>query len=227
MSIALSAKALSKSYKLGKVETPVLHELTFIVNEGEFVALTGPSGSGKSTLLNLIGGLDRPSSGTLDVYGQVLGAMKDRPIAQYRQKTVGMVFQSFNLLPQATAEQNVVLAALFAGESPKKAKERARELFERVGLTDRSHHRPTELSGGEQQRVAIVRALMNRPRILLADEPTGNLDSKTGAGVIQLITDLAREGNMTLFIVTHDEHLAASANRRLRLLDGRLDGGAA
>lgn len=225
MSTALSANSLSKSYKLGKVETPVLHELTFTVQEGEFVALTGPSGSGKSTLLNLIGGLDHPTSGTLDVYGQVLGAMKDRPLAQYRQTTVGMVFQSFNLLPHYSAEQNVMLAALFAGENPKKAKDRVRELFERVGLTDRAHHRPTELSGGEQQRVAIVRALMNKPKILIADEPTGNLDSKTGAGVIQLITDLAREGNMTLFIVTHDEHLAASANRRLHLLDGRLNGG--
>ena len=223
--LAVQIQELTKSYTLGKVVTPVLKGITFSIRRGDFIALIGPSGSGKSTLLNLIGGLDRPTSGRLTVFGQGVGSLKDRQLAHYRQREVGMIFQSFNLLPNISAEQNVLLPALLAGDDMKAATRRANELMERVGLSAVRHHRPAELSGGEQQRVAVVRALLNRPKLLLAAEPTGNLDSASGKEVIQAITNLARDAGSTLLVVTHDDRVAAAATHTIHLLDGKVETG--
>jgi ABC-type lipoprotein export system ATPase subunit len=219
---AIEAVNLFKSYTLGKVVTPVLRGLSFTINQGEVISIIGPSGSGKSTLLNLLAGLDKPTSGELTVCGENLLAIKDRMLASFRQKTVGIIFQSYNLLPHYTAGQNVMMAAILAGQNEKEAKERNQELLSRVNLEDKFKNKPTELSGGEQQRVAIVRALVNKPRLILADEPTGNLDTKTGAEVIKLLRQLALEEKSTLLIVTHDERMAAASDRVLHLLDGNL-----
>lgn len=225
-SVAVQTEGLAKVYKSGKVSFPALQNITCTIKRGEVVALLGPSGSGKSTLLNLIAGLDRPTDGKLVVQGQDIAKLKDKAMAAYRQQTVGMVFQSFNLLPHLTVEQNLMLPVLLSGASASEGKQRLHVLAERVGLTPKLKNRPTELSGGEQQRVAIVRALMNTPSILLADEPTGNLDSKTGADVVRLLLDIAHADGMTLVIVTHDERVAEQTNRRLHLMDGSLvDGG--
>lgn len=223
------AESLKKDYKSGKVVVPAVREATFTVKPGERIALVGPSGSGKSTLLNLLGGLDRPTSGRLVVDGHNLSAAKDKEAAVYRQSSVGMIFQSFNLLAHLTAMQNVLLPAVLAGTSRAEALRRAAELFDRVKLADQRQRMPDELSGGEQQRVAIVRALMNKPRVLLTDEPTGNLDSATGLEVMKLLLETTESSHAALMIVTHDEHIAGMMQRKLTIVDGRLqsDGGAA
>ncbi len=213
-----------KEYKLGKVVVPAIRDISFDIQPGEFLALVGPSGSGKSTLLNLLGGLDRPTSGDLVVEGKNLRQLKDEAFAQYRQATVGMIFQSFNLLPDLTAIQNVLLPITLAGTNEKVATERAQKLFERVGMKERERHKPTELSGGEQQRLAIVRALMNKPKIILADEPTGNLDRATGRTVISLLMEICRQEQVVLLVVTHNEEIAGQADRKLHLVDGKLNG---
>jgi putative ABC transport system ATP-binding protein len=213
---------LEKTYRKGRVDINVLRGLSFDVGDGEFLTVVGRSGSGKSTLLNLLGGLDRPTGGRIEVAGRDLSAMSRRELARHRRETVGMIFQSFNLIPSRSALANVTLALAF-GNHPRAARpRRARELLESVGLGDRADHVPSELSGGEAQRVAIARAIANSPSVVLADEPTGNLDSSTAAEIVDLLGRLNRESGMTIVMVTHDEPGARSVSHRLlRLLDGR------
>ena len=214
----IEASHLSRTYQRGD-GTPVtaLRDVSFVIAAGEFVVIRGASGSGKSSLLNILGCLDTPSSGSYRLAGEDVSALPDDARSHVRSKHVGFVFQSFNLLPRATALENVELPALYTGASPDRA--RARELLERVGLGARADHFATELSGGEQQRVAIARALMNDPPLLLADEPTGNLDSAAGESVMQLLTSL-HEGGRTIVLVTHDEHVASFADREIVIRDG-------
>jgi len=219
----LTAQALTKSYHRGAVEIRVLDGVDIAVRPGEFVSIVGRSGSGKSTLLNLIGGLDTPDEGSIIVDGHDVAAAHPRALALHRRRTVGMVFQSFNLITSRSAIENVTLALAF-GEFPRaKRRERAVKLLTSVGLADRIDHRPGELSGGEAQRVAIARALANDPVILLADEPTGNLDSATSREIIALLRGLNREQGLTVLMVTHDHDGAREvSNRVLTLLDGRV-----
>jgi predicted ABC-type transport system involved in lysophospholipase L1 biosynthesis ATPase subunit len=221
--IAIRAAELARTY--GKPAAPVhaLRGVTFEICRGERVALLGKSGSGKSTLLNLLGGLDRPSAGTVAVGGRELTRLSPRELARHRLETVGMIFQSFNLISSRTALENVVLPLVFAGRPPRERSETARRALEAVGLGARLDHRPAELSGGEQQRVAVARALVNDPDVLLADEPTGNLDSATADEVMALLDGRVRARGTTLVLVTHDEELARRHTERvLRLQDGRL-----
>jgi putative ABC transport system ATP-binding protein len=213
---------LRKTYTKGRVDIDVLRGLSFDVERGEFLTIVGRSGSGKSTLLNLLGGLDHPTAGRIEVGGRDLASMSRAELARHRRSTVGMIFQSFNLIPSRSALSNVELALAF-GEMPRGGREaRARELLTLVGLGDRVHHVPSELSGGEAQRVAIARAMANRPDIVLADEPTGNLDSATASGIIELLGRLNEENGVTIVMVTHDEPGARDVSDRiLRLLDGR------
>ncbi|MFC1501839.1 ABC transporter ATP-binding protein [bacterium] len=213
---------IKKIYHKGSVEVPALQGVSFDMVQGEFLSLVGRSGSGKSTLLNLIGGLDTATTGKILVRGKDMTRMKRSDLAQHRRFTVGMIFQSFNLIPSRTALENVTLALAFGGVRRKDRTVRARESLSRLGLKDRVDHTPGELSGGEAQRVAIARALANSPDILLADEPTGNLDSKTSAEIIRLLERLNQEG-LTVLMVTHDEDSAEAVSHRLfRLLDGRI-----
>ena len=219
----LQARQLCRHYQMGRSLVKALDDLTLDVNEGEFVALVGTSGSGKSTLLNLIGGLDQPTSGTLEVQGRDLATMSREQLSRHRRHTVGMIFQSFNLVPSMTAVQNVSLALMFAGVPLADRNTRASSLLEAVGLGGRQEHRPRELSGGEQQRVAVARALANQPPLLLADEPTGNLDSRTSREIMELIRTLHDRDGKTVLLVTHDASLAAAyAQRTVTLLDGRV-----
>ena len=199
-----------------------LDGVSVAISEGEVVALVGASGSGKSTLLNLLGGLDRPTGGALFFRGQNVAGYDSRALAAYRRKEVGMVFQSFNLIPHRTALENVTLPMLFDGVGKAERRERAQRLLQSVGLAGRATHRPAELSGGEQQRVAIARALANSPGLLLADEPTGNLDSSTAGEILDLLASLNREQGKTLLLVTHDEQVARRAGRSIRLRDGKV-----
>lgn len=220
---AIRADGLTKTYGRAPAEVCALSNVTLTIDPGERVALLGKSGSGKSTLLNLIGGLDRPSVGTLQVAGKNLGALSARDLAGYRSAAIGMIFQSFNLIPSRTALENVELPMVFAGRGRKQRRSEARHTLEAVGLEGRMHHRPAQLSGGENQRVAVARALVNRPQILLADEPTGNLDSATARDVMNLILEHVENSGATLILVTHDEELARTcATRVIRLKDGRL-----
>ena len=220
---AVRTVELAKSYGRGAAQVHALRGVTLEVRRGERVALLGKSGSGKSTLLNLLGGLDRPTSGRVEVSGQDLARLSSRQLARHRLSVVGMVFQSFNLIATRTALDNVTLPLVFAGRPRRERRETARRMLEAVGLGERLHHRPAQLSGGEQQRVALARALVNRPQILIADEPTGNLDSQTAAEVIALLVDHVRTSAATLLIVTHDEELARRATDRVvRLHDGRV-----
>jgi putative ABC transport system ATP-binding protein len=214
---------LSRRYEMGDAFVDALRGVDLSVARGEFVALVGPSGSGKSTVLNLIGGLDRPTSGQVWINGTELSASDERTLTQHRRRHVGFVFQSFNLLPRLTAEENVALPLMFSDVSEKERRARARALLERVGLEHRLEHRPTQLSGGEQQRVAIARALVGEPALLLADEPTGNLDTTTGAEIMALLKKLNQEGGLTLLVVTHDAEVAAFADRVVELRDGRVE----
>lgn len=208
---------------MGQATVKALDHLTLSVVEGDFVALLGTSGSGKSTLLNLIGGLDRPTSGTLEVGGRDLSRLTRDELAIHRRDTVGMIFQSFNLVATMTAQENVALALMFAGVPRAERDARATALLEAMGLADRRHHRPRELSGGEQQRVAVARALANNAPLLLADEPTGNLDSRTSREIMQLIQTLHARDGKTVLLVTHDAALASTyARRTVTLLDGAI-----
>jgi len=215
----IEAYDLTKIYKMGAVEVRALAGVSFKVRRGEVVSIMGPSGSGKSTLMNLIGCLDQPTSGRYMLDGEEVSKLKDDQLAEIRNRKVGFVFQSFNLLPRATALANVELPLRYAGISKGRA-ERARRALELVGLAERIYHRPNELSGGQQQRVAIARALVNEPAILLADEPTGNLDSKSGKEIMELILTLNRERGTTIIIVTHDPRIAEQTQRVIRLMDG-------
>jgi len=214
---------LSKVYATAKVRVAALQDVSLDLEEGVFAAVTGASGSGKSTLLNLLGGLDTPTSGTIEVRGRKISEMNREELAVYRRSGVGMIFQSFNLIPGFSALENVALPLMFAGIAKRERRKRAEEMLARVGLEARTAHRPSELSGGEQQRVAIARALVNRPRVLLADEPTGNLDSRTSREIVTLLAALNRDQGLTVIIVTHEESLAREfASRGVRLSDGRV-----
>ncbi len=218
----LEARGVTKSFRLGASLLKVLRGVDVSVAAGEFVALCGASGSGKTTLLHLLGGLDVPDAGSIRVAGADLAEMSRQAVAQFRNKEIGFVFQAYHLLPELDALENVALPARMARLPNSEAEARARELLARVGLSRRLEHRPNELSGGEQQRVAIARALMNGPRLLLADEPTGNLDSESGEEIISLLGDLHGERRVTLVVATHDEKVAGHAGRVLRLTDGRI-----
>jgi putative ABC transport system ATP-binding protein len=210
---------VKKSYMLGEIEVPILHEINLEVHEGEFLAIMGPSGSGKSTLMNLIGFLDRPTEGIIRIKGLDIGTLSDKEIARLRGLEIGFVFQVFNLIPRLTALENVELPTYANAKSGVDARTRAKELLKMVGLEDRMSHRPGELSGGQSQRVAIARALINDPAILLADEPTGNLDSKTGCEILNMFTRLNKEGR-TIVMITHDPEIAEYADRVVLVKDG-------
>ncbi len=218
----LRARALTKTYTMGKRSLEVLRGVDLDVARGECLALRGASGAGKSTLLHLIGGLDLPNAGEIFFDGQNLVAFSERRLTEFRNRRVGFIFQAYHLLPELTALENVCLPARMARAASARTAERAGELLARVGLKDRLDHKPSELSGGEQQRVAIARALINEPELVLADEPTGNLDSKTGGEIIQLLKSLRAEKNTTLVIATHDAKVAANAERVIELVDGRI-----
>lgn len=218
----IHADKLTRRYTVGKDSVAALSEINLTIPRGGFTALVGPSGSGKSTLLNLIGGLDRPSSGEIRVDGLSLGAASEPQLVRYRRERVGFIFQSFNLLPTFSAVENVESPMTLAEVSRNERRNRAVGLLESVGLAQRILHKPNELSGGEKQRVAIARALANRPAVLLADEPTGNLDSKTGAAVLDLLCNLVGKDGLTLVMVTHDLEVASRADRIVHLRDGNI-----
>ena len=217
----IRAVELTKTYRMGEVDVHALNGASLEIYRGEVVAITGPSGSGKSTMMNILGCLDRPTSGEYYLDGELVSSLNDDQLASVRNRKVGFVFQSFNLLPRATTLRNVELPLIYAGMDPYEREELARVACEKVGLAERIRHRPNELSGGQRQRVAIARALVNNPALILADEPTGNLDSKTGEEIMALLEKLYEQGN-TIVVVTHEDDIAAHARRRLRLFDGKI-----
>jgi len=218
----LHLENICKSYYLGKQELPVLKGITLDINKNEYVALMGPSGSGKSTLMNILGCLDSPSGGKYILNGKDVSSMHDDELAEVRNKEIGFVFQQFNLLPRLTALENVALPLIYSGISKKERGQRAESVLEKVKLTDRMHHKPNELSGGQCQRVAIARALINNPAIILADEPTGNLDSKTSHEIMEILANIHKDGN-TVILVTHEEDISNFARRIIRLKDGLVE----
>jgi putative ABC transport system ATP-binding protein len=215
----IDVRDLRKIYTMGEEELAALAGVNLTIQKGEYIAVTGASGSGKSTLMNILGGLDRPTSGTYLFEGDDVGHYNDNQLADFRRRRIGFVFQSFQLLPRQTALENVELPMIYGGVPSAERRERAAELLERVGLGARKGHRPTQLSGGQQQRVAIARSLANRPHLLLADEPTGALDSVTSADIVKLLGDLNADG-LTLMIVTHDPEVAGRARRQVTFRDG-------
>jgi putative ABC transport system ATP-binding protein len=221
MSSIIHLENICKSYFMGKQELPVLNNISLDILKNEYVALMGPSGSGKSTLMNILGCLDTPSNGKYILNGNDVSKMEDNSLAEVRNKEIGFVFQQFNLLPRLTALENVALPLVYAGMNRKLRHEKAMHTLEMVGLTDRSHHKPNELSGGQSQRVAIARALVNDPSIILADEPTGNLDSKTSHEIMDIFGDIHKRGN-TIILVTHDAHVAEHAKRTILIHDGKI-----
>ncbi len=217
----IEMKNISKVYMMGEVKLEALKEITLRIDPAEFISIMGPSGSGKSTLLNIIGCLDTPTAGSYFLEEKNVAGLDFDDLSTIRNRKIGFVFQNFNLLPYATTYENVELPMLFNGRSGKKRRERVYELLEMVGLVDWQHHRPSELSGGQQQRVAIARALANDPSMILADEPTGNLDSKTGEEIMGLFVKLQKQGR-TILMVTHDTNIASYSERTIHLLDGRI-----
>lgn len=218
----LLAKKLSKCYQMGDVQVCALDQVDFSIRKGEFVAIMGPSGSGKSTLLHLLGGLDNPTSGEIFLAGKPLSRLNDDEIAQVRRQKVGFIFQFYNLLPTLTALENVALPLLIDGKKISEVRLQVEELLALVNLSDRSQHRPEQLSGGQQQRVAIARAFVNRPEIVLADEPTGNLDSRSGVGILELLRKVCQELKATIVMVTHDPRAASYSDRVIFLKDGQV-----
>src|SRR5215216_5114404 len=217
----IQVRALKKHYQMGGTTVRALDGLTLDIDEHTFTVVMGPSGSGKSTLLYLLGGLDRATSGQISVDGVRLDEMDENALALFRRRTMGFVFQSFNLIPSMTALENVAFPTQFAGIASAQRNQQARDLLRQVGLENRADHRPTELSGGQQQRVAIARALVNNPSLILADEPTGNLDTSSGAAIMQLLSDLHNSGR-TVLVVTHDPRMIRFATHKIFLLDGRI-----
>ena len=217
----ISLKSIYKIYNVGGEEVRALDGIDLDINENEYLAIMGPSGSGKSTLMNMVGCLDTPTSGIYEFEGEMVQVMDDSQLASIRNRKIGFVFQTFNLLPKATAQHNVEIPLVYANIRKRQRVEMASKALESVGLSDRSHHRPNELSGGQRQRVAIARALVNNPSIILADEPTGNLDSKSGHEIMNILDDLHQKGN-TIILVTHEDDIAQRAHRIIRLLDGEI-----
>ena len=216
-------EGIEKTYQTGEVDVPVLKDISLTIEEGEYVSIMGPSGSGKSTLMNLIGCLDQPTAGSYDLNGKQVSQADETVLAQIRNQWIGFVFQHFHLLPRMSAQQNVALPLIYTGTTKTERERRAEEALTKVGLGDPRHHRPSELSGGQQQRVAIARALVNEPHLLLADEPTGALDTVSGARVLDLFDELHREGR-TVVVITHDPEVAERAQRQVVIRDGRIIG---
>lgn len=214
--------SIHKNYKVGMEIVRALRGVSVSIHRNEYVALMGPSGSGKSTLMNILGCLDTPTSGAYFLNGKDVSKLQDNELAEIRNKEIGFVFQTFNLLPRSTALDNVALPLVYAGQARNDRLRRAEEVMEQVGLSDRTHHRPNELSGGQRQRVAVARALVNNPSIILADEPTGNLDTKTSIEIMGLLQDIHNAGN-TIILVTHEEDIALHAHRIIRLRDGLIE----
>jgi len=219
--VILELKDVTKIYKLDGVDVPAVRGVSLTIKQGELVSIMGPSGSGKSTMMHLIGCLDKPTSGSIVIEGQEIGNLTDNQLARLRNEKIGFVFQTFNLLPRTTAIKNVELPLVYAGVSLGERNRRAKEALAAVGLADRLYYRPTQLSGGQQQRVAIARALINNPAIILADEPTGNLDSKSGAEIMTILEHLHDEGK-TIILVTHEKYIAEHAQRIIKILDGKI-----
>lgn len=217
----IKLEKINKIHLLGENILHVLVDIDLLISEGEFTAIIGPSGSGKSTLMNILGCLDRPSSGEYYLHGENVSELTDDQLAQVRNRRIGFVFQSFNLLPRISAQENVALPLIYAGIDTKERMERAATVLERVGLADRMHHKPNELSGGQRQRVAIARALINSPSIIMADEPTGNLDSKSSVEIMEIFKQLNATGK-TIIIVTHDPEVAEQAKRIITVRDGKI-----
>src|SRR6187399_3486269 len=222
MNSVIHLNKIRKSYFMGKMELEVLKGIALDIKRNEYVAVMGPSGSGKSTLMNVIGCLDTPTSGTYSLEGQMVADMSEYQLADIRNQRIGFVFQTFNLIPRTTVFHNVELPMIYAGVGKGERRSRAENAIERVGLKDRMKHKPNELSGGQRQRVAIARALINKPSIILADEPTGNLDSKTSAEIMALLEEIHKNGN-TIILVTHEEDIAKYAHRVIRLRDGMIE----
>jgi putative ABC transport system ATP-binding protein len=218
----IETREIQKTYKMGAEEVRALKSVSITINKGEYVAFMGPSGSGKSTLMNIIGCLDTPTAGTYILNDKDVSAMTENELAEIRNKEIGFVFQTFNLLPRASCLDNVALPLIYAGLKKTEREEKAFQTLSSVGLGDRVHHKPNELSGGQRQRVAIARALVNNPSIILADEPTGNLDSKTSYGIMELFNELHQKGN-TIIMVTHEDDIAHYAHRVVRLRDGLIE----
>ena len=222
MDNVISIHELQKNYYVGSIVVPALQSITLNIGRNEYVAIMGPSGSGKSTLMNIIGCLDTPTNGTYILNGTDVSKLLDDELAEIRNKEIGFVFQTFNLLPRYNALENVTLPLVYAGVPKHERIERAKEVIENVGLTERMHHKPNELSGGQRQRVAVARAMVNRPAIILADEPTGNLDTKTSIDIMNLFDEIHSRGN-TIILVTHEEDIAKHALRIIKLRDGKVE----